>query len=105
MAIDIPSVIPGHGRRRKMHERCKYSATSGTEDQRFQIMEDYYCVRVFYVFLDTMLQELRRRFKGGDNTTQDILNAFHYMTVQDKWKEPVNEEAFKSLQRLCQFMR
>ncbi|XP_064115136.1 uncharacterized protein LOC135221251 [Macrobrachium nipponense] len=25
------------------------------------------------------------------------------MTVQDNWKEPVNEEAFKSLQKLCQF--
>lgn len=25
------------------------------------------------------------------------------MIVQDNWKEPVNEEAFTSLQKLCQF--
>ncbi|XP_068237105.1 zinc finger MYM-type protein 1-like [Palaemon carinicauda] len=60
-------------------------------------------MRVFYVFLDTISQELERRFKGGDNTTWGILNAFHCMTVQDNWKEPANEEAFKSLQKLCQF--
>ena len=103
MAIHLPSVIPGQGSRRKMHEMYKYSATSATEDQQFQIMEDYYCVRVFYVFLDTMLQELRRRFKGGDNTTWDILNVFHNVAVQDNWKEPANENAFKLLQKLCQF--
>ena len=55
------------------------------------------------MFLDTMSQELQRRFKGRDNTTWSILNAFHCMTVQDNWKEPVDEEAFKSLQKLCQF--
>lgn len=103
MAIDLPSVIPGQGRRRKMPERYKYSATSATEDQQYQTLDDYYRVRVFYVFLDTISQELQRRFKGGDNTTWGILNAFHCMTVQDNWKEPVNEEAFKSLQKLCQF--
>ena len=104
MAIDLPSVISGQGRRRKMPERYKCSATSATEDQQYQTLDDYYRVTVFYVFLDTISQELqRRRFKGGDNTTWGILNAFHCMTVQDNWKEPVNEEAFKSLQKLCQF--
>ncbi|XP_064113321.1 zinc finger MYM-type protein 1-like [Macrobrachium nipponense] len=103
MAIDLPSGIPGQGRRRKMPEIYKYSATSATEDQQYQSLDEYYRVRVFYVFLDTISQELQRRFKGGDNTTWGILNAFHCMTVQDNWKEPVNEEAFKSLQKLCQF--
>ncbi|XP_064101730.1 zinc finger MYM-type protein 1-like [Macrobrachium nipponense] len=103
MAINLPSGIPGQGRRRKMPERYKYSATSATEDQQYQSLDEYYRVRVFYVFLDTISQELQRRFKGGDNTTWGILNAFHCMTVQDNWKEPVNEEAFKSLQKLCQF--
>ena len=104
MAINLPSVIPGQGRRRKMPERYKYSATSATtEDQQYQTLDDYYRVRVFYVFLDKISQELQRRFKDGDNTTRGILKAFHYMTVQDNWKEPVNEEAFKSLQKLCQF--
>ena len=69
MAIDLPSVIPGQGRRRKMPERYKYSATSATEDQQYQTLDDYYRGRVFYVFLDTISQELHRRFKGGDNTT------------------------------------
>ena len=104
MAINFPSVIPGQGRRRKMPERYKYSATSAaTEDQQYQTLDDYYCVRVFYVFLDTISQRLQRGFKGGDNTTWGIPNAFHCTTVQDNWKEPVNEEAFKSLQKLCQF--
>ncbi|XP_066978700.1 uncharacterized protein [Macrobrachium rosenbergii] len=104
MAINLPSVIPGQGRRRKMPERYKYSATSATtEDQQYQTLDDYYRVRVFYEFLDKISQELQRRFKDGDNTTRGILKAFHYMTVQDNWKEPVNEEAFKSLQKLCQF--
>ncbi|XP_064120755.1 zinc finger MYM-type protein 1-like [Macrobrachium nipponense] len=103
MAIDLPSGIPGQGRRRKMPERYKYSATSATEDQQYQSLDEYYRVRVFCVFLDTISQELQRRFKGGDNTTWGILNDFHCMTVQDNWKEPVNEEAFKSLQKLCQF--
>ena len=52
-------------------------------------------------FLDTISRELQRRFKGGDHITWDILNAFHCMTVQDNWEEPVNEEVFKSLQKLC----
>ena len=44
MTIDLLSVIPGQGRRRKMPER------SVTEDQQYQTLDDYYCVRVFYVF-------------------------------------------------------
>ena len=54
MAIDLPSVIPGQGRRRKMPERYKYSATSATEDQQYQTLDDYYRGRVFYVLLDTI---------------------------------------------------
>ncbi|XP_068242634.1 uncharacterized protein [Palaemon carinicauda] len=99
MTIDLPSGIPGQGRRRKMPERYKHSATSATEDQQYQSLDEYYRVRAFYVFLDTISQELQRRFKGGDNTTWGILNAFHCMAVLDNWKEPVNEEAFKSLQK------
>ncbi|XP_066941006.1 zinc finger MYM-type protein 1-like [Macrobrachium rosenbergii] len=39
MAINLPSVIPGQGRRRKMPERYKYSATSATtEDQQYQTL-------------------------------------------------------------------
>ncbi|XP_068203621.1 zinc finger MYM-type protein 1-like [Palaemon carinicauda] len=103
MATDHPSEIPGQGRRRKRPERYKYSATSATEDQQYQSLDEYYRMRVSYVFLDTISQELQRRFKSGDNTTWGILNAFYCRTVQDNWKEPVNEEAFKSLKRLCQF--
>ncbi|XP_068227502.1 zinc finger MYM-type protein 1-like [Palaemon carinicauda] len=55
------------------------------------------------MFLDIISQELQRRFKGGDNTTWGIQNAFHCLAVQDNWNEPVNEEAFKSLQKLYQF--
>ncbi|XP_064113670.1 uncharacterized protein LOC135220471 [Macrobrachium nipponense] len=61
MAINLPSGIPGQGRRRKMPERYKYSATSATEDQEYQSLDEYYRVRVFYVFLDTILQELQRK--------------------------------------------
>ena len=51
MAIDLPSVISGQGRRRKMPERYKYSATSATEDQQYQTLDDYYRLRVFYVYV------------------------------------------------------
>ncbi|XP_068242282.1 zinc finger MYM-type protein 1-like [Palaemon carinicauda] len=50
MAIDLPSGIPGQGRRRKMPERYKYSATSTTEDQQYQSLDEYYRMRVFYIF-------------------------------------------------------
>ncbi|XP_068247892.1 zinc finger MYM-type protein 1-like [Palaemon carinicauda] len=53
MAIDLASGIPGQGRRRKMPERYKYSATSATEDQQYQYLDEYYHMRIFYVFLDT----------------------------------------------------
>ncbi|XP_068214328.1 uncharacterized protein [Palaemon carinicauda] len=42
MAIDLPSAIPGQGRRRKIPERFKYSATSATEDQQYQSLDEYY---------------------------------------------------------------
>ena len=50
MDISIPSVIHGQGRRSKMPERYKYSATSATEDRQCQTSDDYYHVRVFNVF-------------------------------------------------------
>ncbi|XP_064103273.1 zinc finger MYM-type protein 1-like [Macrobrachium nipponense] len=97
-----PSTSPLSFLDKTEEEKC-LKDTSATEDQQYQSLDEYYRVRVFYVFLDTISQELQRRFKGGDNTTWGILNAFHCMTVQDNWKEPVNEEALKSLQKLCQF--
>ncbi|XP_064079439.1 uncharacterized protein LOC135196522 [Macrobrachium nipponense] len=80
MAIDLPSGIPDKAEEEKCLKDTSIVPTSAIETQPYQSLDEYYRVRVFYVFLDTISQELQRRFK-----------------------EPVNEEAFKSLQKLCQF--
>uniref|UniRef100_A0AAY3ZWZ6 HAT C-terminal dimerisation domain-containing protein n=1 Tax=Denticeps clupeoides TaxID=299321 RepID=A0AAY3ZWZ6_9TELE len=64
----------------------KFVATTATADHAFSTPQEYYRIKVHYVFVDMMTQELLRHFKGGDNSTWEILNAFHCLTVPENWK-------------------
>lgn len=55
VGLDPPTEIPGQARRRKMPASFKVIATTTT-------LQDYYRVKVYYIFVDTMTQELQRRF-------------------------------------------
>lgn len=57
-----------------------------------------------YVFVGTMTQGLQRCFKGRDNSTWEILNGFHCLTVLENWKTAkFPTEALQALKMLCQF--
>ncbi|KAJ8352460.1 hypothetical protein SKAU_G00239360 [Synaphobranchus kaupii] len=104
VGLDPPSEVPGQARRRKVPEKFKFAATTATVDHAFATLQEYYRVKVYYVFVDTMTQELQRRFKGGDNSTWEILNAFHCLTVPEKWKTAtVSTEALQAVKKLCTF--
>uniref|UniRef100_A0A669EY62 DUF4371 domain-containing protein n=1 Tax=Oreochromis niloticus TaxID=8128 RepID=A0A669EY62_ORENI len=103
VGLDPPSEVPGQARRRKVPAKFKFAATTATaDDHAFTTPQEYYCVKVFYVFVDTMTQELLRRFKGGDNSTWEILNALHTLTVPENWKI-ISTEAHQAVKKLCQF--
>lgn len=104
LGLDPPTEIPGQARRRKMPAKFKITATTATADHPFPTLQDYYRVKVYYVFVDTMTQELLRRFKGEDNATWEILNALHCMTVPKYWKTAeIPTEALQAVKKLCQF--
>ncbi|KAI7812740.1 hypothetical protein IRJ41_008401 [Triplophysa rosa] len=86
VGLDPPSEVPGQARKRKLPEKFKFAATSATTDHAFPTLQVYYRVKVYNVFVDTMTQELHRRFKGGDNSTWEILHAFHCLAVPENWK-------------------
>ena len=86
VGLDPPSEVPGQARRRKVPAKFLFAATSATGEHAFPSLEEYYRVKVYYVVVDTMTQDLQRRFKGGDNSTWEMLNAFHCLTVPENWK-------------------
>lgn len=59
VGLDPPSEVPGQARRRKVPEKFKFAATSATTDHAFPTLLEYYRVKVYYVFVDTMIQELQ----------------------------------------------
>ncbi|XP_051797021.1 zinc finger MYM-type protein 1-like [Acanthochromis polyacanthus] len=104
VGLDPPNEIPGQARRRKMPAKFKVIATAATADHTFPTLQDYYRVKVYYAFVDMMTQELQRRFKGEDNSTWEILNALHCLTVPENWKTTkIPTEALQALKKLCQF--
>ncbi len=68
VGLDLPSEVPGQARRRKVPEKFKFAATSATTDHAFPNLQEYYRVKVYYVFVDTIIQELQRCFRGRDNS-------------------------------------
>ncbi len=104
MGLDLPSEVPGQSRRRKVPEKFKFAATSATTDHAFPTLQEYYCVKVYYVFVDTMIQELQRRFKGGDNSIWEILHGFHCLVVPENWKTAsIPTAAHQAVKKLCHF--
>ncbi len=104
MGLDLSSEVPGQARRRKVPEKFKFAATSATTDHAFPSLLEYYGVKVHYVFVDTMIQELQRCFKGGDNSIWDILHAFHCMVVPENWKTTsIPTAAHQAVKKLCHF--
>lgn len=85
VGLDLPSEITGQARKRKVPEKFKFTATSATTDHAFHTLLEYYRVNVIYVFLDTVIHELQRRFKGGDNAIWEIFHAFHCLVVSENW--------------------
>ncbi|KAJ8415959.1 hypothetical protein AAFF_G00405160 [Aldrovandia affinis] len=65
--IPIPTVVPGQGRKRKVPAHFQHSTTAAKVSHQFKSVEEYYRIKVYYTFLDTMTQELHRRFKGDDD--------------------------------------
>ncbi|CAM4735718.1 unnamed protein product [Leuciscus chuanchicus] len=95
--LDPPSEVPGQARRRKVPEKFKF-------DHAFPTLLEYYRVKVYYVFVDTMIQELHRRFKGGDNSKWENLHAFHCLAVPENWKTAsIPTAALQAVKKLCQF--
>ena len=87
-----------------MPAKFKVNATTATADHTFPTLQDYYRVKVYYIFMDTMTQELQRRFKAEDNSTWEILNALHCLTVPENWKTAqIPTEALQAVKKLCQF--
>lgn len=104
VGLDLPSEVPGQARRRKVPEKFKFAATSATTDHAFPTLQEYYRVKVYYVFVDTMIQELRRRFKGGDNSIWEILHAFQCLVVPEYWKTAsIPTAAHQAVKKLCHF--
>lgn len=59
---------------------------------------------MFFTFLDTITEELRRRFKvDGAMPTGKILQSFHSLTVHDNWVGTPNTEAAQAIHTLCDF--
>lgn len=96
--IDVPDVIPGHGRRRKIPAKLMQCSKSATEDHEPRTLEEFYRVRLFYTFLDVCLQELQKQFEGKENPkmqvmTNKIIKSLHTLTDATKWKGVLDDEA------------
>ncbi len=88
--IEFPDKIPGESRPRKIPARYKYSSKSTGEDHHPENLEEFYRTRVYYTFVDTITQEMLRRFKGKDNSsTGIILKGLHSLTVASNWSKGV----------------
>lgn len=102
--IDITTVPLGHGRKRKVPARYLHSATAAQDSHTFQTVEEFYRAKVYFTFLDTITEELRRRFKvDGTMPTGKILQSFHSLTVHDNWVGTPNTEAVQAIHTLCDF--
>ncbi|CAB1445280.1 unnamed protein product, partial [Pleuronectes platessa] len=102
--IEVPDEIPGQARRRKVPQKYKYSTKSATEDYQAQDLEEHYRGKVFFTFLDTLSQELHRRFKGKDETpTGLILSGLHCLTIPSHWKGMTNDRVARSVKDVCRF--
>lgn len=92
---ELPVKIPGETRPRKLPARHNYSSKSTVEDQHPENLGE------FYTFLDTITQEMVRRFKGHDKSSTGIsLKGLHSLTVAwSKGVEPGNVELVRTVSK------
>lgn len=105
LGIRVPTVVPGQERKRKVPVRFQHSPTVSQVGAQFESVEAYFRSSVYFTFLDTMTEELNRRFKG-DNTgspTARIIQSFHSLTVHANWVSTPNAEAKEAVHILCDF--
>ncbi|MEQ2234524.1 hypothetical protein ILYODFUR_032590 [Ilyodon furcidens] len=62
--IAVPNVVPGQERKRKVPIHLEHSPTVSQVGAQFESLEAYFRSTVYYTFLDTMTEELNRKFKG-----------------------------------------
>ena len=55
------------------------------------------------MFLDSLMQELERGFKGDGDSTSEILKAFFSLTEWDRWLHTADEKSLTSVQKLYKF--
>ncbi|KAJ8395859.1 hypothetical protein AAFF_G00027420 [Aldrovandia affinis] len=103
--IPIPTVVPGQGRKRKIPVHFQHSTTPAKVSHQLKSVEEYYWIKVYYTFLDTMTQELHRRFKGDDDRmpTDRIIQSFHSLTIPANWcrMRSTNPEGWKTQPSNC----
>ncbi|KAJ8417948.1 hypothetical protein AAFF_G00227910 [Aldrovandia affinis] len=101
--IPIPIVVPGQGKKRKVPAHFQHSKTAAKISHQFKSREEYYRIKVYYTFLDTVTQELHRRFKRDDDQmpTDRIIQSFHSLTVPANWVSSTNPEADQAIHTLC----
>ena len=104
--IKVPDKIPGQSRQRKVPTGFRDSLRSTTEDQPLQNLEEFYRLKVYNIFLDSLDKEIRRRFKGKDEEkTGKILKSLHSLVLPLNWKAGGDLESSKvqNLEALCKF--
>ncbi|ROL55054.1 NLR family CARD domain-containing protein 3 [Anabarilius grahami] len=103
--ICIPTVPPGHLRKKNVPARYLHSATAAQDSHTFQTVE-FYQAKVYFKFLDTVTEELGRRFKvDGTMPTGKILQSIHSLTVHDNWDASWENGTYghPTIHTLCDF--
>ncbi|XP_032414769.1 zinc finger MYM-type protein 1-like isoform X2 [Xiphophorus hellerii] len=104
VGLDPTEEVSGHRRKRKVPAKFTAVGTGASDDHVFHTLKESYRAQVYYVFVDSITQELQKRFKGVDNATWEILNALHCLTVPENWTNAtVPPKALQALKMLCQF--
>ncbi|KAI4799988.1 hypothetical protein KUCAC02_016526 [Chaenocephalus aceratus] len=102
----VPTEVPGQ-RKRKVPMRLQHGPTVSQVGAQFESVEAYFRSTVYYSFLDSMTEELNRRFKGNKpgsgSPTDKIIQSFHPLTVHAKWVSNPDTEAKEAVHILCDF--
>ncbi|KAK1880382.1 Zinc finger MYM-type protein 1 [Dissostichus eleginoides] len=104
--IEVPTEVPGQ-RKREVPMRLQHGPTVSQVGAQFESVEAYFRRTVYYSFLDSMTEELKRRFKGNKpgsgSPTDKIIQSFHPLTVHAKWVSNPDAEAKEAVHILCDF--
>ncbi|QQP49769.1 Uncharacterized protein FKW44_010540, partial [Caligus rogercresseyi] len=106
LGIEVPTVVPGQQRTRKVPKRLLDNPAVSQVGHQFESVEAYFRCTVYYTFLQSMIGELNRRFKGDQDKatpTDKIIRSFHSLTVHAEWTRQLNPEAKEAVHTLCDF--